>query len=260
SGSDQRTGAADDGRRGTRDAKYFGVHACRALAARRPEAVRRAFVHESAMPVFGELLKEIARRRRPYKVVDDAELAKVSGTRHHEGVCLLTDPLPEPDPGSLVAALAARPAARMVFLDGVGNPHNVGAILRSAAHFGAGALVGLADELPSPSGATARIAEGGAEHVPVMRWNHPKRSLSRVAEAGFCRVATVVEGGEPLYAAELPRHCVFMLGAEREGLSESARRLADRAVTIPGTGAVESLNVSVAAAVLLSEHFRRWGA
>jgi len=244
----------------TRDVKFFGVHACRALSSRRPEAVHRAFVTDRTLPLFGELLKDLARRRRPYRVVDDEELSTVAGSRHHEGVCLVADPLPEPDPARLVEDLASRTAARMVFLDGVANPHNVGAVLRTAAHFGAGALVGLADELSQPSGVTARVAEGGAEHVPVMRWRHPKRSLERLAEAGFARVATVVEGGQSLYAAQLPRRCVFLLGAEREGLSDSARRIADLSVTIPGTGAVESLNVSAAAAVLLAEHFRRYGA
>lgn len=247
----------------SRDATFFGVHACRALAARRPDAIHRAFVDEATLPIFADVLKGLAERRRPYRVVDDEELRKVSGSRHHEGVCFVADPLPEPDPAALVAALAARPAARMVFLDGVGNPHNVGAILRTAAHFGAGALIGHAGELSPPSGATARTAEGAAEHVPVMAWSHPTRSLERVADAGFARVATVVEmgveGGVSLYDAALPSHCVFLLGAEREGLSEGARRSADLAVTIPGSGAVESLNVAAAAAVLLSEHARRHG-
>ena len=243
----------------SRDATFFGVHACRALAAKRPDAVHRAFVNEATLPVFADLLKDLAARRRPYRVVDDAELEAVSGTRHHEGVCLIADPIAEPDPAALVDALAKRPWARMVFLDGVSNPHNVGAILRTAAHFGAGALIGRSGELPSPSGATARTAEGGAEHVPVMTWKHPGRSLRRVMEAGFTSVATVVEGGERLYDVELPTHCVFLLGAEREGLSEGAVRAATLAVTIPGSGAVESLNVAAAAAVLLGEHARRHG-
>lgn len=242
-----------------RDAKFFGVHACRALAERRPEAIHRAFVNDTTLPLFGDLLKDLAARRRPYRVVEDAELETVSGSRHHEGVCLIADPLPDPDPGTLIDELSARKTARMVFLDGVGNPHNVGAILRTAAHFGVGALVGLAGELGSPSGATARTAEGAAEHVPVMTWKHPTRSLDRVAQAGFARVATVVEGGRSLYDVDLPSHCVFLLGAEREGLSEGALRSADVSVTIPGSGAVESLNVASAAAVLLSEHARRHG-
>lgn len=241
------------------DAKFFGLHACRELAVRRPDAVHRAFVTESTLPLFGDLLKALARRRRPYRVVDEDELSTVAGSRHHEGVCLIADPLADPDPTQVLDALARRSAARMVFLDGIGNPHNVGAILRTAAHFGAGALVGLAEELVQPSGAVARVAQGGAEHVPVLRLRHPRRSLGRMADAGFTRVATVVEGGVDLYEADLPSRCVFMLGSEREGLSESARRLADRSVTIPGTGAVESLNVSAAAAVLLAEHVRRYG-
>ena len=242
-----------------RDAKFFGFHACRAVAARRPEAVQRAYVTEATLPAFADLLQDLARRRRPYRVVAAAELAKVAGSKHHEGVCLVADPPPAPEPGALFAELARRPAARLLYLDGVSNPHNVGALLRTAAHFRVGALLGPAEALPSAAGGTARVAEGGAERVPIVRFRHPARSLERLAAAGFCRVATVVAEGEPAWAAELPAHCVLLLGAERAGLRQTTRALADRVVTIPGSGAVESLNVGAAAAVLLAEHARRHG-
>ncbi|MEC7521322.1 MAG: TrmH family RNA methyltransferase [Myxococcota bacterium] len=243
----------------SRDAKFFGVHACEAVFARRPDAIQRAFFTEATAPLFGPLMKQLAARRRPYRVVDEVELAKVAGTRHHEGVCVVTDPLPEGDSDAVLRRLLAAPSARLLFLDGVGNPHNVGAILRTAAHFGNAALAGDAETLSVPSGATARVAEGGAEHVPVLRWKHPLRGLERLAEHGFARVATVVDRGTPLHQAELPARCAFLLGAEREGLSREVREAADVTVTIPGTGDVESLNVNVAAAILLAEHARRHG-
>mgnify|MGYP000002860178 FL=1 len=243
----------------SRDAKFFGVHACEAVFACRPDAIHRAFFTDETAPLFGPLMKLLAARRKPYRVVSDVELGKVAATRHHEGVCVVADPIPDGDSDSVLRRLLAAPSARLLFLDGVGNPHNVGAILRTAAHFGRTALAGDADGLPALSGATARVAEGGAEHVPVLRWNHPVRGLDRLAEHGFARVATVVDGGTPLHEAQLPARCAFLLGAEREGLSPEVRRVADVAVTIPGTGDVESLNVNVAAAILLAEHARRHG-
>ena len=241
-----------------REAKFYGLRACDALVSARAEAIHRAFFDERTAPRYGELMRELARRRRPYRVVDDEELAKVAGTQHHEGVCIVADELPEPDSDLVLRSLSRLPSARMLFLDGVANPHNVGALLRTAAHFGPAALAGLEDELSSPSGAVARVAEGAAEHVPVLRWRDPRRALARFAQHGFARVATVVEGGESLFDTELPAHCVFLLGGEREGLSDAGRAVADVSVTIPGTGAVESLNVAAACAVLLAEHYRRF--
>lgn len=243
-----------------RDAKYFGVHACAAIAAVRPNAIHRAFFSEEIAGRFGELMRVLAASRKPYRVIDDEELEKVSGTRHHEGVCLIADVLPEPDERALVKDIVAhdRPA-RFLFLDGVGNPHNVGAVLRTAAHFGASAITGPLTEIQPPSGAAARIAQGGAEHVPVIRWRDPKYSLERLRDHGFIRVATVVAHGQSLFEVELPRRCVFLIGAERQGLSDSALSIADIGVTIPGTGDVESLNVANASAILLAEHYRRFG-
>jgi TrmH RNA methyltransferase len=243
-----------------RDARFYGLHACRALWARRPDDVRRVFVSEALVGELGDVLKALARSRRPYRVVDDEELSRVAGTRHHEGVCFVAAPLPAGDTDAILRTLDADDApARLLFLDSVDNPHNVGAILRSAAHFGTLAVAGLDDELPEPQGALARVAQGGAEHVPLLRWGRPRKGLRALGQRGVARVATVVEGGEDLYEADLPPRCVFLLGSEATGLGPSARAIADVEVTIGGTGAVESLNVAVAAALLLAEHRRRHG-
>jgi len=201
-------------------------------------------------------MKAMAKARRPYRVVEAVELDKVAGSRHHEGVCVIAEALESPPPDEILDALGEGPA-RFLFLDGVGNPHNVGAILRSAAHFGSAALAGFPEELPAIAGAVARIAEGAAEHVPVMAWPDPGRALDRLETHGFKSVATVVKGAPSLFETELPRRAVFLIGAEKDGLSESARDAADIGVTIPGTGRVESLNVAAACAVLLAEHSRQ---
>ncbi len=241
---------------GPRDHSFHGRSACRALFERRPEAIHRALLTEDAAPRFADLMKALAQRRRPYRVVSAEELERVAGSRHHEGICLIADPLEPPRSEALLQALDERPA-RWVFLDGVKNPHNVGALLRAAAHFGDAAIAGLPGDLPHVSGAVARIAEGGAEHVPVLRWPDPRRAITRLREHGFATVAAETRGAPSLYEVELPRRAVFLIGAEHEGLSESARDVADVAVTIPGSGAVESLNVTVACAILLAEHARR---
>lgn len=236
-----------------RSAKFYGLHACEALARARPDRVHRAFFEARVAPHFRALSKHLAKRRRPYRVVDAEELARVAGSRHHEGVCLIADPLPEPRLADVTSS-----AWRVLFLAGVGNPHNVGALMRTVAHFGRGALVASRD-LPTPSGATARVAEGAAETVPVVRLDAPAEGLDALAGAGFVRVATVVRGGSSLFETALPKRVAFLLGAERDGLDAATEASADLRVTIPGSGDVESLNVAAACAVLLAEHARQHG-
>lgn len=241
----------------SRHAKFYGLHACEALAAARPDAVHRAFFNKRTAPRFGALTKALAKRRRPYRLVDDEELQRVAGARHHEGVCLIADPLEAPP----LEALLRRPdgPTRLLFLDGVDNPHNIGVFLRTAAHFGRTALVAREEDLSPPSGATARVAEGAAEHVPLVRVEDARAALAQIEEAGFTTIATVVRGGESLFETELPERVVYLLGAERDGLSEKAIAIADRTIAIPGTGDVDSLNVATACAVLLAEHARQRG-
>src|SRR5690606_37911850 len=121
----------------------YGRNACLALFARRPDDVRRVFVREDVARKIGEVLRELARRRLPYRIVSDEELAKVAGSQHHEGICFYARPLPAPDEAALLAPFRAGDRAGcLLYLDGVENPHNVGAILRTAAHFGCVALAG----------------------------------------------------------------------------------------------------------------------
>ncbi len=237
-----------------------GVSACLATLRVRPAAIRRAWVTEAARPAVRELLRELGHRRRPYRVTTDAEIKKVSGVTHHEGVCVEAPPPPAPSGGELLQKLEGeRGPARLIYLDGVQNPHNLGAMLRTCAHFGARAVIGAAGELPRLGPAVMRVAEGGAEHVPVVEVRDPIEFLAELRRAGISVVATAADADDGLYASELEARAVFVLGAEREGVSAAIRRCADALVSIPGSGAVDSLNVGTACAVLLAEHTRRHG-
>ncbi len=238
------------------ESKVYGIHACRAVFETRPDDVLRAWVVEERVPAVGDLLRELARARRPYKLVPAEELARIAGARHHEGICLLVRERPAPSLGEVLGAIPEGAPARMVWLDGVANPHNVGAVLRVCAHFGVLAAVGT--ELPPPSGAARRVAEGGAEHVPSVALTDPRAAFDALGAAGFAAVATAANAPDDLFVTELPARCVYLIGAERAGLSPRLRAMASRTVRIGGTGAVESLNVSTACAVLLAEHWRRY--
>jgi RNA methyltransferase, TrmH family len=144
-----------------------------------------------------------------------------------------------------------------LWLDGVGNPHNLGAILRSAAHFGVAGVLLPAGSGLAVSGAAARIAEGGAEGVPLVDAGEPPSAFARLHCAGFTPMATVVRGGDDLYRTPLPERLLLVMGAEGEGVDPAIAATCERRLGIPGTGAVESLNVSAATAVFLSEWARR---
>ena len=229
----------------------YGLNAVRAVFERRPDAIRKLYLDEVRIPLLQPLLKWCAAHRVGYRVVGEDDLRKLAASAHHEGV--VADVLRDP-PATLADWLATLPEGPQcaLWLDGVGNPHNFGAILRSAAHFGAGAILLPAHSALALSGAAARVAEGGAERVSMVRLDDDREAMKQLRDAGFALGATVVEGGNDLFATPLPQRVVYVLGAEREGMDRDLAAECDLRLSIPGTGAVESLNVAAATAVLLA--------
>jgi TrmH RNA methyltransferase len=236
--------------------RVFGFNACLAVYTRRPAAIRKVYVLESRMPALREVLRHCAQARIGYRIVGDEDLHKLTGSQHHEGVCFeVIRPTP-PGVATLLGRLGQRPA-QLVFLDGVGNPHNLGAVLRSAAHFGVDAALLAGDAGLALSGAACRVAEGGAEVVPLIGID--VAGWQRLHDAGFVTAATVVRDGQSLHSTGLPRRIVWLIGAEGAGVSASRLGSAGLKLMIPGTGSVESLNVASATAILLGEHARQHG-
>ncbi len=230
-----------------------GRHAARAVFARRPADVLRVYLTEELVKPFGDLLHACAQLRRPYKVVGDDELEKITESRHHEGICVVAVARP---PRALAEIVKPPGPAWLVALAGVANPHNTGAIVRTAAHFGARAVLveGEGKRLPP---AVYRTAQGGADTLDVVTAPDLAPLLAEARRAGFSICATSSHGGVDLYAAKLASRVVVLMGAEDEGLSRALARGADVTLRIPGTDAVESLNVAAASAVVLAEVWRR---
>lgn len=228
------------------------MNAVQAVFARRPEAIRKLYLTGPRIPQLQPLLKWCVANRVGYRVVEDeAELARLAGSDRHEGVVADVLRQPEPALADWLPSLEQGPQC-LLWLDGVGNPHNLGAILRSAAHFGAAAvLLPEASDL-ALSGAAARVAEGGAEAVPLVRMGPADTAMQQLRDAGFALAATLVEGGQDLFAARLPQRLVYVIGAEGEGMDRSLADACDQRLSISGTGAVESLNVAAATAVFLA--------
>jgi TrmH RNA methyltransferase len=233
------------------EVRLYGLNAIRATFARRPEALRKLYLSQTRVPELKRLLQWCVAHRVGYRVVEDSDLQKLAASSHHEGVVadvLREEPLPL---STWLRDLPAGPQCAL-WLDGVGNPHNLGAILRSAAHFGVAAVLLPKTSTLALSGAAARVAEGGAEAVPFVRLGREDNSLAQLRGAGFSLAATVVAGGDDVFAVSLPQRLVLVLGAEGEGMDRSLAEACDLRLSIPGTGAVESLNVAAATAVLLA--------
>ena len=236
------------------EARVYGENACQALFQSRPESIVRAWFIQSVTPRFKEALRWMAANRKAYHVVDDAELAKASGTEHHGGVCFII----KKRSGISVQSWLNKAGEEdcVLALEDVGNPHNLGGIMRSCAHFGVKGLL-IQDASLLESGAAIRTAEGGAEHVVAISGETFGDGLEAFRKAGYTIVTTSSHQGTPLYKAELPKKMVLVLGQERDGVSDTTFENADMSVAIEGTGNVESLNVSVATGVLLGEWWRQ---
>ena len=252
----ERLDAAATEAHSAREQRIYGLNACLALYAQRPQDIRKVWLLESRIPKLKGVLAFCVKHRLGYTIVDDLDLEKLSGSAHHEGVCFSAMPREEQSLSAWLRDLPRGPAIAL-WLDGVGNPHNLGAILRSAAHFGAaGVLLPKHSEL-AVSGAAARVAEGGAEQVPMVRLGRSDNAIAQLKSAGFELAATIVRGGRSLYSLDLPERLVLVMGAEQLGVAEDMANAAAVKLGIPGSGKVESLNVASATAVCLGEWLRQ---
>ena len=244
-----------------REARLYGLNACLAAFAKRPDALRKVYLTEARIPALKHVLAWCVKNRIGYRVVEEGDLDKLTSSRHHEGVCFDLRRTPTLELATFLASVPKAPApSLLLWLDGVGNPHNLGALLRSAAHFGVhGVVVPRAAGL-DVSGAAARVAEGAAEVVPFVHADATDTAFAMLRAHGYAFAATVPRAGSPLYATALPSRLVLVFGAEGEGMSAGLVEAADLRLTIPGSGAIESLNVAASVAVLLGEYWRQHGA
>jgi len=204
------------------------------------------------------LRKELAETARwardrglPCREVDESELFRLAESTHHEGLCVVMRPRRWLSFGEFADALAENNGVA-VALDRIRNPYNIGAILRSAAFFSVdGAILGALAPDPGLSSLATRVAEGGTEHLMLTRTTDLAETLGRLRGRGSTVVGA--DGRAPMTADRLSlgRPAILVMGNEREGLSDRVRRQCDYVVCIRGGGAVESLNVAVAAGILL---------
>ena len=187
---------------------------------------------------------------------DDARLARLAGTARHQGVVARVTPLAPRHSLDEVLDAVQGPALVLV-LDGVTDPHNLGACLRVADGAGAHAVIAPRDHAVGLNATVAKVASGAAETVPYLMVTNLARTLVELKERELRIVGTSDDAPRSLYEADFAGPVALVLGAEGPGLRQLTRKTCDELVRIPMAGAVESLNVSVAAGVCLYEALRQ---
>jgi 23S rRNA (guanosine2251-2'-O)-methyltransferase len=235
----------------------FGFHAVHARLRHHPSSVREIFVHAGRHdPRLRDLVTAAQERGARVVLVDAQRLQGLVGHSKHQGVIARVEPIRVAhDLEDVIAAAGAH--ALLLVLDGVTDPHNLGACLRVADALGVHAVVSPKDRSAGLTPTVAKVASGAADAVPFIPVTNLARTLSEMKEQGLRVIGADPSGTESLSLADLTGPLAWVLGGEGEGMRRLTRERCDHLVRIPMLGRVESLNVSVASALCLYETQRQ---
>lgn len=240
----------------------IGINPVEGALANDPSRVREVLIEQGTRNPRLTALSDEARRlgvrvhARPRAMLD-----KLAGDGRHQGVVAAYEappPLSEHDLPALIEGAGA--TAFFLVLDGVTDPHNLGACLRSAAAAGVTAVIVPRDRAVGLTPVVLRASAGAADRVPLVAATNLARSLRSLKDAGVWLTGLAGDAQESLYARDLKGPIALVLGSEGEGMRRLTREACDHVVRIPMSGATESLNVSVAAGIVLFEARRQRGA
>jgi 23S rRNA (guanosine2251-2'-O)-methyltransferase len=239
----QRAMRREAQREGSAPAILYGWHTVTAALANPARRIRRLLATENAARRLAE--EGIALPLPPEVVRPDAIAARLTADAVHQGLMAEADPLPSPAIDDLAAC------GIVLVLDQITDPHNVGAILRTAAAFAVAAIVTTARHSPEATGVLAKSASGALEVVPIVIVQNLARALAALRERGFLVVGLDSAAPDDLAAIGLCAPLALVLGAEGKGLRQATRLSCDRLARLDVPGAIKSLNVSNAAALAL---------
>jgi 23S rRNA (guanosine2251-2'-O)-methyltransferase len=237
----------------------FGLHAVRTLLQQRPERAALLLLQKGRDDArMQELVRLAETQSIKTEWRDQKELDRLAGSERHQGACLQIRSVGVLGEGALDDLLdTATTAPLLLVLDGVQDPHNLGACMRTADAAGVAAVIVPKDRAAGLSATVRKVASGAAESVPLIQVTNLARTLRWLKEREVWIVGTDDQAEHSLYGAKLTGPLAIVLGAEGTGLRRLTRESCDALVSIPMRGIVESLNVSVAAGVLLYEAVRQ---
>ena len=235
----------------------FGFHAVGVRLKTAPRSVIEVYVDASRKDArMRQFLAKAQEANARIIEADGLRLAKLAGSHGHQGVAARVETLPVSNSlDDLLDALNEPPL--ILVLDGVTDPHNLGACLRVADGAGAHAVIAPKDHAVGVNATVAKVASGAAETVPYFMVTNLARTLGELKERNIWCLGTSDDAPQTIYQADLKGPVALVLGAEGAGMRQLTRKTCDKLVRIPMAGAVESLNVSVAAAVCLYEAHRQ---
>jgi RNA methyltransferase, TrmH family len=228
--------------------RIHGYRAGLAVLAKRPADVIRIACTRAVLP---DVEAALGKRDVHVGVLPDAKIERLARSTQHEGLCLEANARPFLSIGDLATRLQKGTA---IALDRVRNSYNIGAIVRSAAFFGVDVVIlGAPAPHPGLDPNAVRVAEGGAEHVAFARTTDLAETLARLRAKGVNVYGTDGHAEADALSFRYARPCVVVLGNEREGMGPRVRAQCNAVVAVRGSGAVESLNVGIAASLLIAQ-------
>ncbi len=238
----------------------FGFHAVTVRLKTAPDSIVEIHLDPARRDArMRQLAERIAAAGVKVLDSDDERLTRLAGAPRHQGVVARVHPLPKANSlDDLLDGVAGPPL--LLVLDGVTDPHNLGACLRVADGAGVHAVIAPKDHAVGLSATVSKVASGAAETVPYLMVTNLARTLGELKERDIRIVGTSDDAPGTLYQADLRGPLAWVLGAEGSGLRQLTRKTCDQLVSIPMKGAVESLNVSVASGICLYEALRQRGA
>lgn len=239
-------------------ARVHGLHAAEAVLKGRPEAIVRLYAQENRQDDrLGALLESASKLGLVIERCETERLDKLSDDGVHQGVCIELMPSQPKSERELWDLLDGVAVPLLLVLDGVQDPHNLGACLRSADAAGVHAVIAPRDRAVGLTATARKVATGAAEFVPFFQVSNLSRCLAQLEERGIWRIGTAGETDVAYTACDFKVPTALVLGSEGKGMRRLTREHCDQLVSIPMAGTVQSLNVSVAAGVCLFEAVRQ---
>ncbi len=241
------------------DQLIYGLHAVVALLNNPHRNVKQVFVNQERQDKrMLDVLSQLAQRSIPVLLLSAAKMALKFPEEVHQGIVAIASPLPQYHEQDLMAFLEKKTSIPfLLILDGITDPHNLGACLRTADAAGVDCVIIPKDKSAPITPVVSKVACGAAESIPVIRVTNLARTIETIKQGGIWVYGTAGEAQTSLYALDAKIPLALVLGAEGEGLRRLTRERCDGLFSIPMLGSVSSLNVSVATGVCLFEVVRQ---
>lgn len=237
----------------------FGLHPVEEALKAGRRVLETIYVHQGKPDArLGDLLRLAEARRIPVRFVDETQIKSLTGDSRHQGVCARAGPLPLADLSQVAAAAeSGDPAPLLVLLDNLQDPHNFGAIVRTAHCAGVDAVVLPRNRSVPPLPSVSRISAGALEHMPIVMVANLVATMRTLKKWGIWVVGLDGNADQSVFDAEFKRPLALVVGGEDKGLRPLVRQNCDYRVAIPHAKVFNSLNASVAAALVIYEVYRQ---